>query len=270
MSLSAVAYSSPSLSIQAIDLAAKCNVPCVDLCTLSSLKHKDIDNYLSEQLEMAHPVVLFLEETGLSLRIIQLVKGAISADFYGPSVSYRRTKGGGRRQMLAKAVGLKKGACPTVIDCTAGLGRDAFVLASLGCRVVMLERVTVVHALLNDGLLQARIHSCSELNEILDRMELISSDAHNYLKLPELTTDVIYLDPMFPERHKGALVKKEMQILHNFIGMDDDSDALLDLALSVAEQRVVVKRPRIAPYLSNSKPSYTLEGKSNRFDIYLV
>ena len=57
--------------------------------------------------------------------------------------------------MLAKAVGLKKGACPDVIDCTAGLGRDAFVLASLGCRVVMLERVTVVHALLNDGLAQA-------------------------------------------------------------------------------------------------------------------
>tara|TARA_Y200000002_G_scaffold118484_2_gene96986 strand:- start:2204 stop:3016 length:813 start_codon:yes stop_codon:yes gene_type:complete len=270
MLLSAVAYSSPSLSIQAIDLAAQYNVPCVDLCTLSSLKQKDIDNYLSEQLEMAHPVVLFLEETGLSLRIIQLVKGAIFADFYGPSVSYRRTKGGGRRQMLAKAVGLKKGACPTVIDCTAGLGRDAFVLASLGCRVVMLERVTVIHALLNDGLLQARIQSCSELNEILDRMELISSDAHNYLKLPELTTDVVYLDPMFPERNKGALVKKEMQIFHNFIGMDDDSDALLNLALSIAGQRVVVKRPRIAPYLSNSKPSYTLEGKSNRFDIYLV
>ena len=118
--------------------------------------------------------------------------------------------------------------------------------------------------------LQARIQSCSELNEILDRMELISSDAHNYLKLPELTTDVVYLDPMFPERNKGALVKKEMQIFHNCFGLDDDSDALLNLALSIAGQRVVVKRPRIAPYLSNSKPSYTLEGKSNRFDIYLV
>ena len=270
MSLSVVTYSLPSLSIQATNLAAEFNVPCVDLSTLSGFKQKKIDNYLSEQLEMDHPIVLSYEKTGLSLRIIKLFSGAISADFYGPRVSYRRTKGGGRKQMLAKAVGLKKGACPAVIDCTAGLGRDAFVLASLGCRVVMLERVTVVHALLNDGLLQARIHNCSELNEILDRMELISADALKYLKVPELKTDVVYLDPMFPEPYRGTLVKKEMQIFQNLIGIDDDSDALLDLALSVAGHRVVVKRPRIAPHLSNSKPSYTLKGKSNRFDIYLV
>ena len=270
MPLSAVAYSLPSLSIQAIDLADQFNVPCVDLSSLCSSKQKDIDNYLSEQLAMDQPVVLLLGKKGLSLRVIQLARGAIFADFYGPSVSYRRTKGGGRRQMLAKAVGLRKGACPTVIDCTAGLGRDAFVLASLGCRVVMLERVAVVHALLNDGLLQARMRSCSELNDILDRMELISSDAHNYLKVNEVSSDVVYLDPMFPEQTRGAKVKKEMQILHNFIGMDDDSDALLDLALSVAEQRVVVKRSRIAPYLSNTKPDYSVEGKSTRFDIYLA
>ena len=93
MSLSVVTYSLKT-SIQAANMAAELNVPCVDLSTLSGFEQKKIDNYLSEQLEMDHPVVLSFGKTGLSLRI-QLVGGAISADFYGPSVSYRRTKGGG-------------------------------------------------------------------------------------------------------------------------------------------------------------------------------
>ena len=81
---------------------------------------------------------------------------------------------------------------------------------------------------------------------------------------------MVYLDPMFPEQNRGTKVKKEMQIFHKLIGIDDDCCALLNLALSVARQRAVVKRPRNAPYLSNTKPDYSVEGKSSRFDIYLA
>jgi 16S rRNA (guanine1516-N2)-methyltransferase len=35
--------------------------------------------------------------------------------------------------MIAKAVGIAQ-ACARVLDATAGLGKDAFVLASLGAR----------------------------------------------------------------------------------------------------------------------------------------
>ncbi|XPE60710.1 class I SAM-dependent methyltransferase [Shigella flexneri] len=39
---------------------------------------------------------------------------------------------GGRGEAVAKAVGIKGDYLPDVVDATAGLGRDAFVLASVG------------------------------------------------------------------------------------------------------------------------------------------
>ena len=140
---------------------------------------------------------------------------------------YRRKKGGGRSQTIAKAVGLKGGKSPTIIDATAGLGVDAFVLASLGCSVTMLERVPAVHALLENGLESSREYAAmhdSELAIILDRMQLVSGDAEGYMNdlSDETRPDVVYLDPMFPERRKSAAVKKEMQVFHQLIGADED------------------------------------------------
>ena len=43
--------------------------------------------------------------------------------------------------MIARAIGLNSPTAPHVLDATAGLGGDAFVLASLGCPVTMVERV---------------------------------------------------------------------------------------------------------------------------------
>jgi hypothetical protein len=56
-------------------------------------------------------------------------------------MAHRRKFGGGRGEAVAKAVGIKGDYLPDVVDATAGLGRDAFVLASVGCRVRMLERI---------------------------------------------------------------------------------------------------------------------------------
>lgn len=220
---------------------------------------------------------LVSSEDGLVLHTIDMQGNNLSirADFHGASATYRRKKGGGKGQMIAKAVGVKGGRCPYVLDATAGLGKDAFVLASLGCRVTLLERSSIVHALLEDGLAQARKFGASEdreLVEILDRMELIGGDALDYMEAvsTEARPDVVYLDPMFPPRTKSAQVKKEMQVFHQLLGADKDADALLEPALKIARHRVVVKRPRIAPALSDSEPSYTLEGKRNRFDVYVL
>ena len=79
---------------------------------------------------------------------------------------------------------------------------------------------------------------------------------------------VIYLDPMFPHRDKTALVKKEMRLFRPLVGADQDAPALLAAALALASHRVVVKRPRKAPCIEGPKPSYALEGKSSRYDIY--
>ena len=201
--------------------------------------------------------------------------GPILVEFTEGAVDHRRKFGGGKGQMIAKAVGIKAGVYPHVLDATAGMGKDSFVLATLGCQVTMLERSPIVQVLLQDGLKRAQSYAREqdiELLQVIERMALVQQDSRAYLEslTPEQFPDVIYLDPMFPERTKTADVKKEMAAFHSVVGGDEDADALLPLALSKVNYRVVVKRPRKAPFLYNQAPSYQLEGKSSRYDIYTV
>ncbi len=217
--------------------------------------------------------LLRVDESGIAL--LQ-GKSSIVVDFATGANHHRRLHGGGRGQSVAKAIGLKAGnIIPTVLDCTAGLARDAFVLASLGCNMQLCERSPLVHLLLQDGLVRAGMSDDFKLLEIIKRMQLLSCDARTHMatlvdnKKPEDTKpDVVYLDPMFPEKRKTAAVKKDMAAFHTLVGADDDADALLPLALKTARYRVVVKRPRHAPHLDNCKPGMILEGESTRFDIY--
>ncbi|TQV85634.1 class I SAM-dependent methyltransferase [Exilibacterium tricleocarpae] len=200
--------------------------------------------------------------------------GAVRADFVGGQVNHRRRYGGGKGQLIARAVGIKAARRPAVMDATAGLGRDAFVLATLGCEVLLLERSPIVHALLADGLERAHNEAQSDggLAEILARMSLHFGCAQTYLQaLPDTARpDVVYLDPMFPEREKSASVKKEMRAFHSVVGRDLDAGALLTVALERAGYRVVVKRPRKSPPIAGRSPSFVLEGKSSRYDIYAL
>jgi 16S rRNA (guanine1516-N2)-methyltransferase len=200
--------------------------------------------------------------------------GRIQVDFCAGGAAHRRLYGGGKGQMIAKAVGISAKVHPSVFDATAGLGGDAFVLACLGCHVTMMERSPVAFALLQDGLARARRFAESEDAElaiILSRMQLLPGNSIDYLRVqPTEVADVIYLDPMFPERRKAAAVKKEMQAFHTVVGEDADTQALLQAALPKARYRLAVKRPRHAPAISGTTVTYTLEGKSSRYDIYAL
>lgn len=239
---------------------------------LQSPLKSDLDLTLIQAPEF----VLVLDDQGVSLQHTgRKAPGPIRADFAEGSVDHRRKFGGGKGQMIAKAVGVKTGVYPKVLDATAGLGKDAFVLATLGCQVQLLERSPVVHALLLDGLARARETSGfddPELAQIIARMELLAVDSQDYLaSISDIDKpDVIYLDPMFPDRQKSAEVKKEMAAFHHVVGKDEDADLLLDKALAKANYRVVVKRPRKAAFIANKTPSYQLEGKSSRYDIYTL
>lgn len=189
-------------------------------------------------------------------------------DFSAGAVDHRRKFGGGRGQDIAKAVGLNKGASPHVLDATAGLGRDAFTLASLGCQVDMLERSPVVFALLADGLSRACDCNDGEVRAIASTMSVSFGSLLEGFQ-PNQTIDVVYLDPMFPERQKSALVKKDMRFFHAVVGEDPDADALLDAAMAINCARVVVKRPVKAPVLNGVKPSHQIVGKSIRYDVYV-
>ena len=193
--------------------------------------------------------------------------GAVRVDFVEGAVAHRRLFGGGTGQMIAKAVGVQPGVRPQVLDATAGLGRDAFVLASLGCTMTLIERQPLIAALLEDGLARAR--QSTEVAPIAAQMRLLQGNAMELLSAwSDEAPQVIYLDPMFPHRDKSALVKKEMRLFRPLVGDDLDAPALLAAALALASHRVVVKRPRKAPCIEGAKPSYVLEGKSSRYDIY--
>jgi len=165
---------------------------------------------------------------------------------------------------------LKKGATPTVIDATAGFGRDAFVLANLGCAICLIERNPLIATLLDDALRRASHNA--EIGDIIKRMSLINDDASTYLtELVETDfPDVIYMDPMYPSREKSALVKKDMRLLHELAGPDNDSEHLLSIARQCAKKRVVVKRPKSAPFVGDQTPSTSITSKNTRYDVYVI
>ncbi|WP_261874741.1 class I SAM-dependent methyltransferase [Vibrio rarus] len=236
---------------------------------------------LAERWGLQHdPDSQFALQLGERLELKKLDEpklGSICVDFVAGAVAHRRKFGGGKGQAIAKAAGLNKGATPSVLDATAGLGRDAFVLASLGCKVQMIERNPVVAALLDDGLSRAK--QDAEIGGwVTERMSLLhasSLDALSQLAVDDQfqCPDVIYLDPMYPHpenKKKSALVKKEMRVFQTLVGADNDADGLLAPALQLATKRVVVKRPDYAQWLDQVKPSMAIETKKNRFDVYVL
>ncbi|MGM0769214.1 MAG: class I SAM-dependent methyltransferase [Pseudomonadota bacterium] len=214
-------------------------------------------------------VVLLSDEQGLCLQMTgKGAPGPVRAEFVSGKAGYRREHGGGTGQLVARAIGLQKTRAPLhVVDATAGLGQDAFVLAGLGCRVTLFERNPVIHALLADGLARAALNT--DCAPIVARMTLCPGSSAEWLaQAPEGAADIVYLDPMFPHRDKSALVKKEMQVFRAVVGDDDDSEALLAAALKAARYRVVVKRPRKAAAIAGPEPATRIEGKSSRYDLY--
>jgi 16S rRNA (guanine1516-N2)-methyltransferase len=215
---------------------------------------------------------LCLTTEGLELRqAAPDAPGPVRVDYVTGAMGHRLRFGGGRGQALARAVGIKPGFNPTVWDATAGMGRDAFVLASLGCQVTLCERSPVMAALLADGLERAALNG--DVGAwVTQRLSLVHADASR--ELPKLAAaerpDVVYLDPMYPPGKDHVLVKKEMRALQQLVGPDEDSDRLLGAALGCARRRVVVKRPKRAGWLDNHKPASCIESKKTRYDLYIT
>lgn len=188
-------------------------------------------------------------------------------DFVGGAVGHRFRSGEGRGQPLAKAAGFSSSVTPEIVDATAGLGRDAFFLASLGARVTLIERSPTMHALLAEGMERARAQGGRHA-ETIARMTLIHGDSRSLL--PQLNPQVVLVDPMHPPRHNTALVKKEMRLIRDMVGTDPDALQLMHAALEAAQGRVVLKWPlRAEPMPGIRKPSHQITGKSTRYDVFV-
>ena len=207
---------------------------------------------------------------------------SIHIDFISGDLAHRQKYGGGRGQSIAKAIGLKQGSPPpSVLDATAGLAKDAYVLACLGCSMTLVERSPIIVELIKDAI--HRAEEDEHFKTVLEQgFEVINQSSIDYLtQLENITSseskqpdviypDVIYLDPMYPDKKKSASVKKNMQILQKLLGKDEDTQELLNVALKVAKKRVVVKRPKGAENLTELKPTYTVESKKTRYDVYVI
>ncbi len=295
-SLLSISYNSDASKSRATEFAKTHGYPCVaDTEVTTTLKL----HYTDDKVELCD-----LEK-----------EFCIDIDFIAGNLAHRQQYGGGRGQSIAKAIGLKQGlAPPSVLDATAGLAKDAYVLACLGCRLTLLERSPVIVELINDAIERAKENE--HFQKIIDRgFNVIANSSIDYLtelfqkskdnlakkRLPEdiypdviypdviypdviypdviypdviypdvIYPDVIYLDPMYPDRKKSASVKKNMQILQTLLGKDEDTEELLNIALKVAKKRVVVKRPKGAENLSSIKPTYQVNSKKTRYDVYII
>lgn len=170
-------------------------------------------------------------------------------------------------ELLVRAAKVRGCAEPWAIDATAGLGEDSFLLAAAGFRVSMYESDPTIAALVRDAL--ARAQADPKLADIARRMELFEEDSIEAMAHLGDTPDVIYLDPMFPERRKSAAVKKKFQLIHHLEAPCQNEGALLAAAISASPRKVIVKRPAKGPHLAGVKPSHSLAGKAVRYDVII-
>jgi 16S rRNA (guanine1516-N2)-methyltransferase len=170
-----------------------------------------------------------------------------------------------QHDLLVRAVGLHKNPQLTILDLTAGFGKDAYLLASLGAQVQLIERNVEVAAYLKQAI------EAGKNDPVVQRMNLLAMNSLDYLASLQVSDypDVIYLDPMFAKRRKSsALVKLPMRWLRERVGEDEDKVQLFQAARSKAKLRIVVKCPLYVLPLAEDV-HFSLQGKAHRFDVYL-
>ena len=224
---------------------------------------------LAQARERGYAMVLDYFPEGLGLLRVEQRERPLAVEFVAGRQGWRGAQDRFRHELVVKSclTGLAAEGVPSVVDATAGLGRDAFLLACAGARVTLVERQPVMAALLRDGLQRLT----RAMPELAERMTLLEGEAAQHLADLSGWPDCVLLDPMFPLRQKSAAVKKELVILQQLESPPtaDQEETLLAAARAATNERVVVKRPLRAPVLAGETPAYQRAGKTVRFDVYL-
>ena len=225
---------------------------------------------INEYLE-GRGVSISEDDRGLFLAYKDMILRANFTEMLG-----RIAPGALAQELIVKASGINKGnpkLSPLAIDATAGLGEDSLLLAASGYRVLMYEKDPVTFCLLEDAVNRA-LNLPDEpeykaLKEAATRMTPNNEDSIDSMtKMRDggVSPDIVFLDPMFPERKKSSLVGKKLQILQALESPCENEEELLNAAISLNPKRIIIKRPPKGPYLAGVKPSFSYTGKSVRID----
>ncbi len=169
------------------------------------------------------------------------------------------------QEPLLRAIGWHAQKPPKVWDLTAGLGKDACLMAAAGCEVHLFERHPVLQILLHYAHQQAQLSEWS----FFQHMHLHLMSAETWIKINPTVNlpEVAYFDPMYPERKKQALVKLELRMIKTLVGNDEDAATVLTALLQQGIPKIVVKRPKGAtPLLANVH--HVIQAPNTRFDVY--
>ena len=180
---------------------------------------------------------------------------------------HRVTNGRLQHEMLAKAVKTDQENLKA-IDATAGMGEDSLLLAACGYQVTLYEQNPVIAILLKDALRRAKKNTV--LKDIVSRMQLVEGDSIEHLNKRLDPVNVIYLDPMFPQRQKSGLINKKLQLIQKLEPPCSEEKDLFDAAIKVKPSKIIVKRPLKSVHLAGREPSYILKGKAIRYDCYVI
>ena len=229
------------------------------------LSIKVLDKTVDQNIDF----LMYFDQQILKISQAEQLNSAVWVDFSSGKTAYRQKHQGKGKLPISRACGIKNNHRPSIIDATAGLGQDAFILAGLECQVICMEQNPYLSMLLADGFKRAKAAE-PWVEKIVGRMELQQGQAEELLI--KQSADVIYLDPMYPhqENKKTAKVKKGMQLFRTFPGTKSDEKALLKVAINSAKERVVVKRPDWASSIEGFQPSHQVPGKNHRYDIYVI
>jgi 16S rRNA (guanine1516-N2)-methyltransferase len=184
-----------------------------------------------------------------------------------------------QHELIARAAKLKdEEGKLRAMDATAGLGEDSLILAAAGFEVTLYEQDPVIAALLKDALIRAR--KIPEIKDMVMRMKLVEGDSIKAMldmrdcllsenKVVSNMPDLIYLDPMFPERQKSSKIKKKFQLLQKLERPCFNGDEMVSAALSLNPKKIIIKRPMKAEILGNRKPEFSYKGTSIRYDCFM-
>ena len=141
-------------------------------------------------------------------------------------------------------------------------------LALMGYKVTAIEQSPIMAIMLRDGLHRA-LQDNSFAEDMGGRVTIIEGDSLHILHdLRE--TEVVYIDPMFPQkRKKSALPPGRIQALHTIVGYEDPvkTKQLITISLQHPVKRVVVKQPKHKDF-AHTNPLVVHQGKTIRYEVY--